>query len=170
MMVEKREDVMSGADCVVRGGFVGLLVAALIAVSACGKKKDVSRALKPVSPGAAADSALTDDIAHQPSAPPDARAPEAAPAWALERPHFFERDGRRFACAVGRAKVANVGLARAAAEDRARVELVKLITGAAEGEAVEASLRGARMTDSFTSKTDGQVFVRVEVQTTPAAS
>jgi hypothetical protein len=163
MIVVKQEDVMERAACASRRRYSGLLAAALAALSACGKKKDAGRSETLSPPAAASDSALVDRLAGQPSAQPG----EILPAWAREKPHFFEREGRRYASAVGRARVRDAALARAAAEDRARGDLLRLIAGGAPGAAIEGSLLGSRMTDSFTSKEDGQVFVRVEVQAAP---
>jgi len=93
-----------------------------------------------------------------------ASVPRRAPAWTRERPRFFEREGRRFASAVGRARdVENRALARVDAEDRARADLLKLMvrSGAPENE-LSGPLPGARMTDSYASR-NGEVFVRMEV-------
>lgn len=150
---------MSGARSVLGGRSYGLLAAALVVVTACGKKKDPNRNEKLSAPVSAPDSALKDKLASEPA--------ELLPAWAQEVPHFFVRDGVRFASAVGHARVRNVALARSAAEDRARVDLLRLIEGAAPDGAVEGALPGAHTTDSFTSKKDGQVFVRLEVRTKP---
>ena len=144
----------------------GVLAAALVVVSACGKKKDEGRTGKLSPPAAAAESALSDTLAAQARALPSAHPSEPLPAWTRELPHFFDRDGRRFASAVGWARSANPGLARSAAEDRARVDLLKLIKGAAPDGALEGALPGAQMTNSFTSK-EGQVFARVEVEAPP---
>jgi hypothetical protein len=142
----------------------GALAAALLAFSACGKKKDASRIETPAFPASAEYSALVDTITSEPRALPGTQTSEVLPAWALEPAHFFNRGGRRFASAVGRAEAGDFALARTAAEDRARVDLLKLLEGAGSKDAVEGSLPGARMTNSFTSKRGGQVFVRVEVE------
>ncbi len=86
------------------------------------------------------------------------------PAWTQERPHFFAQDGRQFASAVGRARTVDPALARAAAEDRARVDLLRLLHGGTPGGSFQGALAGARMTDAFTSKRTGEVFVRLEVE------
>ena len=58
----------------------------------------------------------------------------------------------------------NVALARIAATDRARAGLLRLLESGAEGEALSGVLLGARVTDAFTSKARGRVFVRVEIE------
>ena len=140
------------------------LAAVLAVASACGKKKDEGRAGKLSPPAAPSDSALVDDVARQPSAPLPEQPREVLPAWASESPHFFNRGGRRFASAIGWASGGNPALARAAAEDRARVDLLRLIKGGAAGGPLQGALPGARMTDSFASKQGGKVFVRVEIR------
>jgi hypothetical protein len=142
-----------------------VLAAALAFVSACGKKKDAGRNEKLSQPAPAYDSALKETLAGKPAVLPLAAPNEVLPAWAQEAPHFFVRDGSRFASAVGHARIRNVALARAAAEDGARVDLMRLIHGGTPDGAVEGALPGAHTTDSFTSKKDGEVFVRLEVQT-----
>ena len=140
-----------------------ILAAALILAAACGKTQEESRAGKPSRPAAAADLPLADALAGQPRAQPG----QAEPAWTRESPHFFSRGGLRFGSAVGWARSGNIALARAAAEDRARVDLLRLIKGVKAEEAVAGALPGARIMDSFTSS-EGKVFVRVEVGATPA--
>jgi hypothetical protein len=152
--------------CVLRRRSYGLLAAALVVLSACGKKKDAARNEKLAPPASAPDSALKETVAGKPASLPDAPN-EIVPAWTQEVPHFFVRDGDRFAAAVGHAKIRDVALARAAAEDAARVALLRLVEGGTPDGAVEGALPGARMTDSFTSKKDGQLFVRLEVRTKP---
>ena len=88
------------------------------------------------------------------------------PAWVHESPHFLNHDGRRFAAAVGSAQADNPALARVAATDRARADLLKLIQGGEPGDALAGVLTGSRVTDAFASKTQGLVFVRVEVEMT----
>lgn len=138
------------------------LVLALLA-AACGKRKEAAR-LTPAP--VKAEAPLTDTISDGPAKPAFAEPAEVVPAWAKEAPHFFMRDGVRFASAVGSVRFANVVLARAAAEDRARADLIRLIGGGTPDGAVEGALPGASPTDFFTKK-NGQVFVRVEVRTTP---
>ena len=135
------------------------IFAVLLSVSACGKKKEAALIEKMDAP--AVGVALADTVAGQPAAPAEAF-PGDVPPWARENPRFFERDGRRFASAVGRVRVTDPALARSAAEDRARVELLKLIDGTAGTGTSTGALPGARMTDSFTSA-NGEVFIRVEV-------
>jgi hypothetical protein len=129
----------------------------LLGAAACGKKSDERRSAKPVAPVTAPDKPLVDAIVKQSG---------AVPAWTLEAPHFFSRDGARFASAVGWAKAGNAALGRAAAEDRARVDLLRLIAGAPSPNALAGNLPGARMTDSYASK-EGKIFVRVEVPAPP---
>lgn len=130
-----------------------VLAAALVLVAAYAKRKDKS-------PVAAAEPA--DVLAALPRAQPGERFPD----WVQESPHFFNRDGRRFAAAVGSAQVDNPALARAVATDRARADLLRLIKGGGAEEILTGALPGARVTDAFASKTRGQVFVRVEVEAT----
>jgi hypothetical protein len=92
-----------------------------------------------------------------------------APSWVNEAPHFFKRGGRTFASAVGRARIADLPLARSAAQDRARADLLRLLQGKTATGRVEGELRGARVTDSYQSKKDG-VFVRLEIETADPAS
>ena len=143
-----------------------ILVPALLAIPACGRNKDEGRSEKLTASATAADAALVDTVAGQSRIFAGAQPSELPPAWTQELPHFFNRDGRRFASAVGWARTGDLALARATAEDRARVALVILIQGGASVDAVKGALPGARMTDSFTSK-DGFVFVRLEVQAEP---
>jgi hypothetical protein len=140
------------------------LAAALAFFSACGKHKTAARIEKPAPPAAGADSPLSDALAGEAADFPKTQPREVPPDWTRERPHFFVRDGRRFASAVAWARTGNVYLARTAAEDSARVELLRLIKGIASGTPVEGALPGARMTDTFTSKIGGEVFVRLEVE------
>lgn len=94
------------------------------------------------------------------SAPPRDR----QPSWTNQRPHFVEHAGERYATAVGHARrVDNLPLARAVAEDRARADLARLLEGRAPAADVSAPLPGARLTDSYTVKRDGEVYVRMEV-------
>ncbi|MFI5361815.1 MAG: hypothetical protein ACHQ49_07580 [Elusimicrobiota bacterium] len=100
-------------------------------------------------------------------ADPAAPAASALPAWTSEKPHFFDRGGRRFASAVGRARAGDAALARATAEDRARVELLGFLKGSTPGRYFEGVLSGAYMTDAFAAKDGAEVFVRVEIAAPP---
>lgn len=158
---------MNGIHPVSRRRTFQVLAGALLVAAACGKKKDAARSSAVPVPKAFS-APLTDATAEGAARAPAAAEPaEAAPAWVRESPHFFMRDGARFASAVGSSRSRNAGLARAAAEDRARVDLIRLIDGVAPDGAVEGALSGAQPTDFFTSKKDGQVFVRLEVRTAP---
>jgi hypothetical protein len=140
----------------------GALCALLLGVVSCAKKKEASRDARVVPAVPPADPPLVDITAGTALASTPAPAKEILPAWAQEPAHFFMRDGIRFASAVGSVQVGNPALAEAAAEGRARGELLRLIRGAQGVGEVQGSLPGARTTDSFTSN-DGTVYVRVEV-------
>lgn len=161
-----KEHSMSIAVSIARRRSCAVLAVALAVACSCGKKKEESRAGKLSQPLSVLAAAPTDALSGRPAALPAAQPRERLPAWTRERPRFFDRDGRRFASAVGSARIGNLFLARTAAEDRARADLLRLIEGGAPGRALSATLRGARMTDAFTSKKRGQVFVRVEVDAT----
>lgn len=133
-----------------RLGSYAVLAAALVLVAAYGKKNGKNREDKPSQPFEAES--------------PRTQTGERLPAWVDESPHFFNRDGRRFAAAVGGAQVKNQALARAAATDRARADLLRLIKGGRPADALAGVLTGARVTDAFASRMRGQVFVRVEVE------
>jgi hypothetical protein len=85
------------------------------------------------------------------------------PVWTREAPHYFVRDGLRYASAVGRARVGNLSLSRAAAQDRARVSLLRLLRDDSSDALVSGFLQGARITDSFDATNGGETFIRVEV-------
>lgn len=97
-----------------------------------------------------------------PAAASAPRIGEPLPSWARERPHFFDQNGRRFAAAVGRARIGNLALAQTAAQDRARADLLRLIQGKPAESRAKGTLRGARVTEIYASR-NGQVYVRVEV-------
>jgi len=150
------------------GGFCSWRLCALLSVPlalvcACGKTKDEGRATKLSAPPPVLAAAPADALAGSPAVLSRALRRERLPAWTREAPHFFDRDGRRFACAVGSAQVGNLALAHTAAEDRARADLLRLIEGGFPEGALSGTLSGARITDTFTSKRRGKVFVRVEV-------
>lgn len=158
-----KEHAMSIAVSIARGRSCAILTVALAVACSCGKKKEESRVGKLSPPPQVLAAAPTDALSGRPAVPAPAPPRERLPAWTRERPRFFDRDGRRFASAVGSAQVGNPALARAAAEDRARADLLRLIAGGASGDALSGTLRGARITDAFTSKKRGKVFIRVEV-------
>ncbi len=140
-----------------------ILAAALLIVSACGKKKAASRDEKLAPLAASVDTPLVDKISREPGVSAIEASLPLAPAWVRETPRYYKRGGRRFASAVGWAKTADLALSRSTAEDRARVELLRFIKGVSSTGAVEGSLTGARMINSF--KTDeGDVFVLVEIE------
>jgi hypothetical protein len=134
-----------------------VLALAMLAAAACGKKNDERRTAKPVAPVTQPDKPLIDTIVKQAG---------AAPAWTQEAPRFFSRGGVRLASAVGWAKSRNISVGRAAAEDRARVDLLRLISGLPSANAVSGDLPGASATDAYTSK-DGMIYVRVEIAAPP---
>ena len=136
-----------------RRRYYAALVAAIVLVAAYAKRNDSRQAAAAAPAGVLA-------------ALPRAQTGERLPDWVQESPHFFSRDGRRLAAAVGSAHVDNPALARAVATDRARADLLRLIKGGAAAEALTGALPGARVTDTFTSKTRGRVFVRVEIEET----
>lgn len=103
---------------------------------------------------------LADETAGARAAPPSAGIPQ----WVQERPHFFKRDGRSFAAAVGRARAANLPLARSAAQGRARAALLRLLQGKTPAEDARGEVRGARVTGVYFSE-NGRVFVRMELET-----
>lgn len=140
-----------------------VLAGALAVLAACGKKRDESRTGKLARSLGVLAAAPTDALSGGPAALPL----ERLPAWVREKPHYFSRDGRRFASAVGSARVDNLALARGAATDRARADLLRFIKGGAAGDAITGVLTGSRVTDAFTSKIQGEVFVRVEVEESP---
>lgn len=153
---------MSGPDPVWGRLSRGALCALLLGAVACAKKKDERSGARLVPPAPAADPPLVDVTAGLQPASARVPAAEVVPAWVQEKPRFFQRDGVRFASAVGSAQIANAALAVTAAEGRARAELLRLIRGAEAVGEVQGSLPGARTTDSFTFK-NGTVFVRLEV-------
>jgi hypothetical protein len=131
-----------------------------VVAAACGKKSEESLPMKMLQPLQATVAAPREALAGQPVALARAR----LPGWARESPRFFNRGGRRFASAVGSARAENRALARVAATDRARADLLRFINGATAGEAITGELSGARVTNAYTSRTRGEVFVRVEAE------
>jgi hypothetical protein len=91
------------------------------------------------------------------------------PRWTRAEPHFETRGTRRIAVAVGTAKDANPSLARSAAEDGARVGLLRLLQGKSPDAAAEGAVKGARPVE-FYEAGGGRVFVRLELDVTPAAA
>lgn len=143
------------------GALRPLRLAAFVAlVAACGKN-DPGRVAKSPSPSPkASPAAAPAGWAFAASVP---HGGEGLPSWARERPHFFDQNGRRFASAVGHAQIGNLALARMAAQDRARADILRLIQGNSAASSAEGTLRGARVTDFFASR-KGQVYVRVEAE------
>jgi hypothetical protein len=129
-------------------------------LSACGRKSVVAAAPKPAVISAFERGGLVDAVSGEPVARPVVEAPD----WLFESPHFFHREGIRFASAVGSARVGDPALARVVAEDRARVQLLRLMEGGTAGGELEGDLPGARPVDAFISTRYGKVFVRVEVR------
>lgn len=101
-----------------------------------------------------------------PAAPKSSPAPrvvrKARPKWTKARPHFEKRGEKRIAVAVGRAKAANLALARTAAEDNGRAALLKLIQGKGPAESGEGLVNGAQAVEFFEAAQD-VVYVRMEM-------
>ena len=90
----------------------------------------------------------------------------ARPRWTRAKPHFETRAGRVFAVAVGKAQGENEALARVAAEDRARADLLRLIQGTPPNASAEGEVRGARAVEVYDAG-GGVVYVRLELETSP---
>ena len=90
----------------------------------------------------------------------------ARPKWTMAKPHFETRAGRVFAVAVGKAKDENKSLARVAAEDRARADLLRLIQGKSPSANVEGAVKGAQAVEVYDAGR-GVVYVRLELETSP---
>lgn len=129
------------------------IIACLLLTAGFGKPSSASSE-KALTPGAAGNSAWAQQG--------NSRA--GLPAWALQPPHFVVREGRLWAVAVGQARARNLALARAAAADRARAALLRLLKRAPSQAAVEGTLYGSRISEAFVSR-KGRVFIQVEAQT-----
>jgi hypothetical protein len=68
--------------------------------------------------------------------------------------------------AVGKAKERNAALARVAAEERARADLLRLIQGNPPRASAEGKVKGARAVEVYESW-GGVVYVRLELETSP---
>ena len=88
----------------------------------------------------------------------------ARPTWTRAKPHFETRAGRVFAVAVGKAKDRNASLARVAAEDRARADLLRLIQGKSQSASAEGEVKGAQAVDVYDAG-GGLIYVRLELET-----
>ncbi len=88
-------------------------------------------------------------------------APEPLPAWTQQPPALIMDGNRRVAVAVGMARADNEALARAAAEDRARASIARLLEGKSSTASVEMAVTGARIVQTYTAA-DGRVFVQLE--------
>jgi hypothetical protein len=143
---------------------VGVLASVLLIVGGCGKKKSAERGRTLSMPAAAGDAAPTDALSGASDSLTTIPPHVGAPAWTQETAHYDRRGVRRFASAVGWARIGDPALAREAAEERARGELLRFLHGGPAVGAVEGPLAGARTTDFYAAK-DGLVFARVEVET-----
>jgi hypothetical protein len=90
------------------------------------------------------------------------------PRWTRAKPHFEMRAGHRFGVAVGMARDVNKPLARSAAEERARAELLRLLQNKPPFADVEGRVRGAFPAAVYESGAD-TVYVRLELDVTAAA-
>jgi hypothetical protein len=90
----------------------------------------------------------------------------ARPKWTRAKPHFETRAGRIFAVAVGKAKDQNAELARVAAAELARADLLRLIQGKPQGASVEGEVKGAQVAEVYNARS-GVVYVRLELETAP---
>ena len=88
------------------------------------------------------------------------------PKWTRADPHFETRAGRVFAVAVGKAKDKNAALARVAAQDRARADLLRLIQGRPSGASAEGEVKGAQAVSVYNAGR-GTVYVKLELATSP---
>jgi hypothetical protein len=95
---------------------------------------------------------------------PDGSWAVARPKWTRTRPHFEIRNRRVFAVAVGKAQDANEALATAAAEERARASLLRLLQGKSPGADVMGEVKGARVVEVWRAR-GGIVYARLEVDT-----
>ena len=86
----------------------------------------------------------------------------AQPKWTKAKPHFETRAGRVFAVAVGKAKDTNTALARVAAEDRARADLLRLVRGTPPNASAEGVVKGAQAVAVYDAGPEG-VYIRVEL-------
>jgi hypothetical protein len=91
------------------------------------------------------------------------------PRWTKAKPHFETRDGHVFAVAVGKAKDDNEALATAAAEERARAELLRFLQGKSPGADVSGQVRGA-VAAAVWRAGRGVVYVRLELDTSATPS
>ena len=83
------------------------------------------------------------------------------PRWTRAKPHFETRDGRRVAVATGKAKDPSRALARAATEEHARADLLRLLQGKPSGADVEGLVKGAQPTAVY--ERGRWVYVRLEL-------
>jgi hypothetical protein len=90
------------------------------------------------------------------------------PRWTRAKPHFETRDGRRVAVAAGKAKDLNVSLARSAAEERARADLLRLLQDKPPFADVEGRVRLAAPA-AFYDDGGGVVYVRLELDVTDSS-
>ena len=90
----------------------------------------------------------------------------ARPKWTRAKPHFETRAGRVFAVAVGKAKDKNAALARVAAEESARADLLRLIQGKPPSASAEGDVKGAQAVEVYNAGL-GVVYVRLELEMGP---
>jgi hypothetical protein len=130
------------------------LVAAAVAALAALMLLLVRRAHPPKAPapGAAQDGKLAAETVTP--------APEPLPAWTQRPAEIVPQGSRRVARAVGSARAADLVLARAAAEDKARAAIARLIDGKASVAGVEVAVTGAQVTQTYTAG-DGTVYVEL---------
>ena len=88
-------------------------------------------------------------------------ATEPPPSWTAAPPAVIMRGRKRYAVAVGQALTGEKALARAAAEERARAEILRLLHGKHSGVSVQGAVIGAQVKRSYTAP-DGRVFVELE--------
>lgn len=86
--------------------------------------------------------------------------PEPLPEWTKRKPEIVTEGARRVAHAVGSAHAGDLALSRAAAEDRARYELARLVDGRASVVGSEVTVNGARVVQTY-SAADGTVYVEL---------
>lgn len=84
------------------------------------------------------------------------------PAWTRRAPRIERRAGKRYAVAVGAVASDNLALARAAAEERARANLLRFLQRKAAFQDLEGRVVGAVVADSYAGR-DGMVWVRLEL-------
>ena len=85
------------------------------------------------------------------------------PAWTRRKPMVVKRGRERVAIAVGYAKFDNPALARAAAEGRARAELLRYLQKKHAKESFDGELSGAFIVDVW-GRRDGSTYVRLELK------